>query len=59
VTCTGTTDANAGFSYASVLKGYDYVGLSNSAGATLNSLYGAPQSWQTPRSLRFQVRFTF
>ena len=57
--CSGVTDTQAGFSYASVEKGYDYVALANSTGVTLNSLYGSPQSWQNPRSLRFQVRFTF
>ncbi len=57
--CSGVTDTQAGFSYASVEKGYDYVALANSTGTTLNSLYGSPQSWQSPRSLRFQVRFTF
>jgi hypothetical protein len=57
--CSGVTDTQAGFSYASVEKGYDYVALANSTGSTLNSLYGNPQSWQAPRSLRFQVRFTF
>jgi hypothetical protein len=59
VSCTSATDENAGFNYSSVLKGYDYIGLANSQGRTLSSLYGQPQSWQTPRSLRFQVRFTF
>jgi hypothetical protein len=57
--CSGVTDTQAGFAYASVEKGYDYVALANSTGTTLNSLYGSPQSWQNPRSLRFQVRFTF
>jgi len=59
VTCSGSTDSNAGFSYASVLKGYDYLGLANSQKSTLSTLYGNPQAWQNPRSLRFQVRFTF
>jgi hypothetical protein len=58
-TCSGVTDANAGFAYGQVLKGYDYVSLANSQKTTLSTLYGTPQSWQTPRSLRFQVRFTF
>ena len=26
---------------------------------TLSTLYGQPQSWQDPRSLRFQVKVTF
>jgi hypothetical protein len=53
------TDQNAGFLYASVLNGYDYLGLSNSQGRVLSNLYGQPQAWQTPRTMRFQVRFTF
>jgi outer membrane receptor protein involved in Fe transport len=58
--CSGPTDENAGFSYASVMnKGYDYIGLANSQARTLSSLYGQPQAWQLPRSVRFQVRVTF
>jgi TonB dependent receptor len=59
VNCSGVTDSNAGFAYAQVLKGYDYVSLANSQRTTLSSLYGMPQSWQAPRTLRFQVKFTF
>jgi hypothetical protein len=59
VTCTSVTDQQAGFNYASVEKGYDYVGVTNATGSTLSTLYGNPQAWQTPRSMRFQVRFTF
>jgi hypothetical protein len=59
VSCTTVTDVNAGFNYASVLHGYDYIGLANSQARTLSSTYGAPQQWQNPRYLRFQVRFTF
>jgi len=57
--CSGVTDENAGFAYAQVLKGYDYIGLANSQKTTLSTLYGNPQSWQAPRVLRFQVRFNF
>jgi len=59
VSCTTVTDQNAGFNYAAVLGGYNFIGLANSQGRTLSSLYGAPQAWQNPRTLRFQVRFTF
>jgi Carboxypeptidase regulatory-like domain/TonB dependent receptor len=59
VSCTTVTDQNAGFNYASVLKGYDYLGLANSQGRTLSSLYGQPMGWQNKRYLRLQVRFTF
>jgi Carboxypeptidase regulatory-like domain len=58
--CTPTEADQAGFDYGAVMsKGYDYLGLSNSQKRTLSSLYGLPQSWQTPRTVRFQVRFTF
>jgi hypothetical protein len=59
VTCSGSTDLNAGFSYASVLKGYDYIALANSQKSSLSTLYGLPQQWQNPRYLRFQIRFSF
>jgi outer membrane receptor protein involved in Fe transport len=59
VTCTSVTDQQAGFNYASVEKGYDYAAFTNATGSTLSTLYGNPQAWQAPRSMRFQVRFTF
>jgi hypothetical protein len=59
VSCTTVTDQQAGFNYASVLKGYDYIAQANSLNRTLNGLYGRPLAWQNPRYLRFQVRFTF
>ena len=59
VTCSTVTDENAGFNYASTLKGYDYIGLANSQNRIFSNLYGKAQSWQSPRYLRFQVRFTF
>ena len=58
--CTATEAAQAGFDYGVLnSKGYDYVGLANSQGSTLSSLYGQPTAWQNPRTMRFQVRFTF
>jgi hypothetical protein len=59
VTCSTVTDTQAGFNYASVEKGYDYIGLANSSTSTLNSLYSSPSNWQAKRTVRFQVRFTF
>ncbi len=59
VTCSTVTDENAGFNYASVLGGYNYLGMANSQNRILSNLYGKAQNWQTPRYLRFQVRFTF
>jgi hypothetical protein len=58
--CTQVGADNAGFDYGAVMtKGYDYTALANKAGAPLSSLYGTPQAWQRPRTMRFQVRFTF
>ena len=56
---SSTTDQNAGFNYSKVLQGYDYIGLNNSTGNILSSLNMLPQYWQNPRTMRFQVRFTF
>jgi hypothetical protein len=53
----------AGFDYASVLKGYDWMALANSAPggtpAILNSLYGQPYLFQPGRTMRFKVKFSF
>jgi hypothetical protein len=58
--CTATEAAQAGFDYGVLLsKGYDYTALANSQKSTLSSLYGQPQAWQNPRTMRFSVRFTF
>ena len=58
--CTAVGAAQPGFDYGAVMtKGYDYTALANSTGATLSNLYGTPQAWQRPRTMRFQVRFTF
>lgn len=40
-------------------KGYNYIGQANSQNRILSSLYNNPRNWQNPRSMRFQVRFTF
>jgi hypothetical protein len=58
--CTPVMADAAGFDYASIMnKGYDYIGLANSQGRTLNSRYGMPYGWQTRRNLRFQLTFVF
>jgi hypothetical protein len=58
--CTATEVAQAGFSYGDVMtKGYDYIGLANSQGRTLSSLYGQAYGWQGGRSMRFKFKFTF
>ena len=58
--CTPIGEAAAGFDYGALMtKGYDYIGLANSQNRTLSTLYGQPQAWQNPRTVRFQVRFTF
>ena len=59
VSCTTVTDVQAGFNYASLLQGYNYIGQANSQGRTLNGLYNLPYGWQAKRFLRLQVRFTF
>lgn len=58
--CTDVGAAAAGFDYGVLMsKGYDYIAAANSQGRTLNSLYGQPYGWQTPRNLRFQFTFNF
>lgn len=58
--CTAIGAAQAGFDYGVLsTKGYDYIGLANSQGKTLNSRYGQPYGWQNRRNLRLQVTFVF
>jgi hypothetical protein len=58
--CTSLASDVVGFDYASMMtKGYDYIGLANSQGRTLSSLYGNPLAWQARRTLRLQVIVTF
>jgi hypothetical protein len=58
--CTAIGADAAGFDYGAVMtQGDNYTGLSNSANTILSSLYGTPQAWQRPRTVRFQFRFTF
>ena len=58
--CTAAESAAAGFDYGVTNgKGYDFTSLANSGGLILGSTYGLPQAWQAPRTLRFQVKFTF
>lgn len=65
--CTTTLACPAtnisGIDYKALLAGYNYVSVANT-GATatsriLNSLYGMPYGWQSPREVRFKVKFTF
>ena len=50
----------SGIDYGAIeSKGYDYVSTINSAGQTLNSLYGMTSNWQVPRNMRFKFAFTF
>ena len=51
--------SSAGFDYSQVLSGYNYVSEANTAGGALNSAYGLPYQWQTPRTMRIKVRFSF
>ena len=58
--CTAIGADQAGFDYGVMMtKGYNYTTQANSEKATLSNLYGTPQAWQRPRSMRFNVRFTF
>jgi hypothetical protein len=58
--CTPTEADQAGFDYGFLMtKGYDYIAAANSQGRTLNSLYGMANRWQTPRTVRFTLKFTF
>jgi hypothetical protein len=58
--CPAGASAIAGFDYAAMMtKGYNYTGQANADGVTKSNLYGTPQAWQRPRTMRFQVRFTF
>jgi hypothetical protein len=59
VTCSGLADTNAGFSYSTLLKGYDYLQQANTQGRTLSTLYGLPSAWQNKRSMRFSFVVTF
>lgn len=51
--------------YAALENGYDYKSLSNSAtntngyGLALSNLYGRPGAYQSPRTMRLKVKFTF
>jgi hypothetical protein len=51
----------SGINYAALetSPGYDYIGAINAAGLIKDSLYGLPQVWQTPRTMRFKLTFSF
>ncbi len=58
--CTAVGADQAGFDYGALMtQGYNYTALATKAKAPLSSLYGTPQAWQRPRTMRFQVRVTF
>ena len=58
--CTQVGADQAGFDYGALMtQGYNYTALATTAKASVSSLYGTPQAWQNPRTMRFQVRFTF
>ena len=61
--CPDVASVNAGFNYGALMTGgYDYIngaGGANPQARTLNSSYGLPFGWQSPRSMRFKIRFTF
>ena len=45
--------------YQQVESGYNAQAQANADGLVLNSLYGKPLLWQSPRSIRLGVAFTF
>lgn len=49
----------SGVNYKGLMTGYNYIQELNTEGMVLNSTYGQPNFFQTGRSLRFKVRFTF
>ena len=51
--------ANQNFDYAAVMKGYNYIAQANAGSVILNGQYGMPYLFQSPRSMRFKVKFTF
>ncbi len=64
--CNPVVTTNAcNVDYVQLLTGaYDYVDELNGLGfddthADLNPLYGKPYGWQSPRAIRFKVKFTF
>jgi outer membrane receptor protein involved in Fe transport len=50
---------DAPFDYAAIMKGFNYLSSANGAGAIINGQYGLPYLWQSGRSMRFKVKFTF
>lgn len=45
--------------YQQVESGYNLQAQANAAGLVVNSLYGKPLLWQSPRNIRLGVTFTF
>ncbi|WP_175528883.1 TonB-dependent receptor [Granulicella pectinivorans] len=47
--------------YSLLMHAYDYQGLSNTTASqiTLNSEYGVPTAFQTPRQIRLKIKFVF
>ncbi len=54
-----TGGAIAGPNYNVLLTGYDYLGIANSQNKIFNSLYGQTYGFQSPREIRFKVKFSF
>ncbi len=50
---TNTTD------YHTLMHGYDYIGVANASAVPLAGDYGKALQFQTARSMRFRIRFTF
>jgi hypothetical protein len=58
---TGSCPATSisGIDYAKLLQGYDYIAAANSQSRIFNSQYGVPFGWQSPRTMRFKLKFAF
>jgi hypothetical protein len=57
--CPATNQSGINYAAMETSPGYDYIATLNNAGLIKSSLYGLPMTWQTPRTMRFKVTFTF
>lgn len=54
-----TTSNPTGYDFYSMMTGWNYSAVTNSALKTLNSRYGSPNSFQYARTLRLRIAYTF
>ena len=48
-----------GLTWDTFFNGFNYVDLANQNGLTLDSRYGRPNLWQSPREMRFKFKISF